>query len=304
MTEAVTGPAAGPTTGPGVGFIGIGLMGGPMAARLLGAGYALTVWNRSAAKADALVETGAKRAETPAKAAQSNEIVCLNLMDTAAVEAVVFGPDGVASAKCDAVLVDFSTIPPETTREFAARLKALNGMDWVDAPVSGGATGAAAGTLAIMAGGDVAAVERTRPIMAHLSSRFTHMGSSGAGQSTKLVNQIIAGCTMAVVAEALTFAERTGVDPNLLMDALAGGFADSKPFQIFGPRMAANLFDPPLGATHTMIKDLNQVEKSGASVGAYLPLVSAALGVMKKSADQGDGELDIAAIVKIFRERS
>ncbi|MEX2519733.1 MAG: NAD(P)-dependent oxidoreductase, partial [Paracoccaceae bacterium] len=292
-----------PAPGPGIGFIGIGLMGEPMAARLLGAGYPLTVWNRSAAKTENLVANGVMLAKTPAQAAEAGGIVCLNLMDTAAVEAVVFGPDGVASAKSDAVLVDFSTIPPEVTRDFAARLKASNGMDWVDAPVSGGATGAEAGTLAIMAGGDAAAVERARPIMAHLSARFTHMGPSGAGQSTKLVNQIISGCTMAVVAEAVAFAERTGVDPNLLMEALAGGFADSKPFQIFGARMAADMFDPPLGATYTMIKDLDQVARTGAPVGAHLPLVSAALGVMRESADRGEGGLDIAAIVKVFRER-
>lgn len=284
-----------------VGFIGLGLMGAPMAARLLAAGCPLHVWNRSAAKAEPLAAKGAALAESPAAVAKAAQVVCLNLTDARAVEAVVFGEDGVASAPGGSTLVDFSTIPPDATRDFAARLKAANGMDWVDAPVSGGAVGAAEGTLAVMAGGPEDAVEALRPMMAHLASRFTRMGDVGAGQATKLVNQIVAGCTLAVVAEAVAFAERTGVDPALLTAALAGGFADSKPFQIFAPRMAADMFAPPLGATDTMIKDLDQVAKTGDALGAHLPLVSAARAVMAQSAARGEGGLDIAAIVKVFR---
>ncbi|MFN3259774.1 MAG: NAD(P)-dependent oxidoreductase [Pikeienuella sp.] len=280
-----------------IGFIGLGLMGAPMAGRLIEAGFPLTVWNRSAEKAAPFAARGAAVAESPAALAAAVDIVMLNLMDAKAVEAVVFGPAGVAEGKGAAILADFGTIPPEATRDFGARLKALNGMDWVDCPVSGGAPGAAAGTLAIMAGGEAAAAERLRPVMAHLSARYTHMGGPGAGQATKLVNQIIAGCTMAVVAEAVAFAERTGVDPALLTGALAGGFADSRPFQIFAPRMAARTYDPPLGATDTMIKDLAEVERAGGA----LPMVSAALAAMRASSAAGDGERDIAAIVEVWR---
>ncbi len=286
---------------PKIGFAGLGLMGGPMAARLQAAGFPLIVWNRSLEKAAPFLAAGAALAGAPSELCAA-DFVFLNLLDRKAIEAVIFGPGGVAEGKGGAtVLADFSTIPPDATREIAARLKAANGIDWVDAPVSGGAVGAKDGTLAIMAGGPAEAVDRLRPVMAHLSARFTHMGGTGAGQATKLVNQIISGCTMAVVAEAVAFAEKTGVDPALLTEALGGGFADSRPFQIFVPRMAASLYEPPLGATDTMIKDLAEVERTAAETGARLPLVSAALGEMRASSGRGDGGKDISAIVEMWR---
>ncbi len=285
-----------------IGFIGLGLMGQPMAARLLAAGHSLTVWNRTLAKAEALIAKGAVKAETPAALAAATDIVCLNLTDTRAAEAVLFGPDGVAAASGAGLVVDFSTIPPEVTKALAARLKEANGMDWVDAPVSGGVPGAEAGTLTIMAGGPTAAFERIRPILDAVAGRVTHMGETGSGQATKLVNQIISGCTMAVVAEAVAFAERSGIDAHKLTEALAGGFADSRPFQIFAPRMAASTFDEPLGTTDTMIKDLDVVKSVGADLNARLPLTEMALGVMHASAAKGNGTLDIAAIVEEFRK--
>lgn len=288
------------TDRPLLGFAGLGLMGGPMAGRLLDAGFPLIVWNRSAEKTAPFAARGARAAARPAALADA-EIVFLNLMDLSAVEAVVFGPGGLAEGR-GGIVADFSTIPPGATRALAARLEAANGGVWVDAPVSGGAVGAAEGTLAVMAGGPAAAVARLRPILSHLAARVTHMGAVGAGQATKLVNQIVAGCTLAVTAEAVAFAERTGVDPALLAEALAGGFADSKPFRIFAPRMAARTYDPPLGATDTMIKDLAEVERAAAATGARTPLVAAALGAMRASAAQGDGGRDIAAIVEIWRQ--
>ncbi|MEM1049366.1 MAG: NAD(P)-dependent oxidoreductase [Pseudomonadota bacterium] len=284
-----------------IGFIGLGLMGHPMAARLLAAGHALTVWNRTIAKAEALIAKGAERAETPAALAATTDIVCLNLTDTRAAEAVLFGSDGVATASGAGLVVDFSTIPPEVTKTLAARLQEANGMLWIDAPVSGGVPGAEAGTLTIMAGGPSAAFDRIRPILNAVAGRVTHMGDTGAGQATKLVNQIISGCTMAVVAEAVAYAERSGIDASRLTEALAGGFADSRPFQIFAPRMAASTFEEPLGTTDTMIKDLDVVASVGADLGARLPLTETALGIMRSSAAKGDGGLDIAAIVKEFR---
>lgn len=286
---------------PRIGFIGLGLMGGPMARRVAEAGWDLTVWNRTAAKADPVVAAGGRVGESPRAVAEAVDHLFLCLMDAASLEAVIFGPDGVAEAEgAGKIVVDFSTNHPDTAREVAARLKAANGMGWIDAPVSGGAPGADAGTLAIMAGGDEAAIEAVRPAVEAFSARFTRMGDVGAGQTTKLVNQIISGCTMAVVAEAVAFARKTGVDAGRLTEALAGGFADSKPFQIFGPRMASDAHEPVLGATDTMIKDLKLVADVGGRAGAKTPLAMTALSIMQESADAGEGGMDISAIIRRF----
>ncbi len=284
---------------PRVGFIGLGLMGAPMARRLRDAGFPLTVWNRTEAKAAPLLDAGAVWAESPAALTDAVDFVFLCLMDAASVEAVVFGPRGVAEGRAE-ICVDFGTGNPDAARDTALRLKAANGMGWIDAPVSGGAPGAEAGTLAIMAGGAEADIERVRPAVAAFSARFTRMGDVGAGQTTKLVNQIIAGCTFAVVAEAVAFAQKTGVDATRLTEALAGGFADSKPFQIFGPRMAARVHEPVLGATNTMIKDLSLVEAVARGAGATTPLTETALRLMRGAASAGEGEMDISAIVRRF----
>ncbi len=224
---------------PRIGYIGVGLMGRPMVDRLLDSGHAVTVWNRSRDKLDPVVAHGAVAAETPAQLAAESDFIFLCLMNAEAVEAVVFGPEGVAQTSEPNILVDFSTLHPETSRLFASRLKDANGMGWVDAPVSGGVPGAEAGTLAIMAGGEEEDIEAVRPVVMNLCARFTRMGGAGAGQSTKMCNQIISGCTMAVVAEAVSFALKSGVDATRLTEALSGGFADSIPFQLFAPRMAA-----------------------------------------------------------------
>ena len=285
---------------PRIGYLGAGLMGRPMAERLLKAGYAVTVWNRTRAKLDPLVAAGAIDAQTPAGLAGASDLVLMCLMDAAAVEAVVFGDDGIASVSGPATLVDFSSIHPDATRALAARLKAANGMAWIDAPVSGGVPGAEAGSLAIMAGGAADDIEKVRPVVMHLCQRLTRMGDVGAGQTTKLVNQIISGCTMAITAEAVCFAEKAGVDAGRLSEALAGGFADSKPFQIFAPRMAARDFSNPLGTTNSMLKDLRTVLDVGAETGATLPFAATAVDIMERAAANGDGESDISTIVKYF----
>jgi len=300
----MSGPKApdGSASRPRIGYLGLGLMGAPMAARLLKAGYEVTVWNRSPAKAAPLVALGAKQADTPAGLAEASDLVLMCLMDAAAVEHVVFGEAGIASVKGpDAgptILVDFSSIHPDATRALAARLKQANGMAWIDAPVSGGVPGAEAGTLAIMAGGAAGDIEDVRPVVMHLCQRFTHMGEVGAGQTTKLVNQIISGCTMAITAEAVSFAKKAGVDANRLTEALGGGFADSKPFQLFAPRMAARDFSNPLGTTNSMLKDLHTVLEVGTD--AVLPFARTAVEVMEQTAANGDGENDISTIVKYF----
>jgi 3-hydroxyisobutyrate dehydrogenase len=285
---------------PTLGYIGTGLMGAPMALRLVNAGYDVLVWNRSREKMNGLVTAGAKAADTPKDIADKCDVVFMCLTDTKAVEAVIFGEQGISSGSHAATLVDFSTIPPDTTRDIAARLKTANGMDWVDAPVSGGVPGAEQGTLAIMAGGDVAVIEAVTPMVNHMSARFTRMGETGAGQATKLCNQIISGCTITVVAEAVNFARKSGVDASVLTEALKGGFADSIPFQLFAPRMAAHDFENPLGATNTMIKDLKTVTEVAGKSGARLVMTEQALGIMNDAEAHGDGEADISTIIRRF----
>jgi 3-hydroxyisobutyrate dehydrogenase len=190
---------------------------------------------------------------------------------------VLFGEDGVAAGGAPGKLVvDFSSIAPASARGFAMRLEAEFGMGLVDAPVSGGTQGAEQGRLAIMAGGRAEHVERVRPVVERLAQRFTRMGEAGAGQVTKLCNQVIVGSLLPVIAEAVRLAEASGVDAHALPQALRGGFADSLPLQIFGARMAARQFSPPLGAVATMLKDLENADVVARECGVPLPMANAA----------------------------
>lgn len=282
-------------------FIGVGLMGAPMARRLIEAGHSLALWNRSRDKLAPLVERGARAAQNPADAARSAEMVMLCVTDTAAVEAVVFGEGGVAETiRRDALLIDFSSIKPEATRRFAARLKAERGAFWLDAPVSGGVPGAERGTLAIMAGGDTLALERARPVLQAVSARVTHMGPSGAGQTTKLCNQMIVGCNLAVIAEAIKLAQDAGVDAAKLPDCLKGGFANSLPLQIFGPRMASASYDPPLAASETMLKDLDTACELARQTVTPLPMTSLASALFRLLQARGRGKEDPAALLSLL----
>ncbi|MDO9623293.1 MAG: NAD(P)-dependent oxidoreductase, partial [Pseudomonas sp.] len=232
-----------PTLQPTLAFAGIGLMGLPMTRRLLAAGYPLSVWNRSPDKCLPLLDLGAQRAQTPAELCSDADIVLLCLANTEVVREVVFGPGGIVEgARPGQLLVDFSSLEPAATRAMAAELEQRCGMRWVDAPVSGGTPGAEAGSLTIMAGGREEDIERVRPILAHLGQRLTRMGEVGAGQVTKLCNQMIVACNALVIAEVVALAEQAGVDASLLAPALAGGFADSKPLQILAPQMASSQF--------------------------------------------------------------
>jgi len=289
---------------PTVGYIGIGLMGKPMTLRLLAAGYRTMVWNRSRAKLKDVLEKGAVEAKSPQELAAACDIVFLCLTDTVAVEEVVFGPDGVArGAEPGKILVDFSSIRPDATRAMAGRLKEATGMAWIDSPVSGGVQGAAAGSLAIMCGGDAADVERVRPVVMSMCQRFTHMGPSGAGQVTKLCNQVIVGSTLAVLAEAVNLAERSGVDAKRLTEALTGGWADSKPFQIFVPRMASRNYEPKLGAVATMLKDLDTATSVGRANQAALPMAALAAELMRIHAAQSSAEDDPGAMIAVHAGR-
>ncbi|MEO9779907.1 MAG: NAD(P)-dependent oxidoreductase [Sedimentitalea sp.] len=288
------------TQKPTLGYIGTGLMGLPMSARLLAAGYGLTVWNRTDAKAQPLVDTGATMGDNPADVASKSDIVFLCLTDTKAVQEAVFGENGVASgARKGSILVDFSSIQPDASREMAERLKAEAGMDWIDAPVSGGVPGAEAGTLAVMAGGDQAAFDRVEDVVLKMAARFTLMGPSGAGQTTKLCNQVIVGCTMAVLAEAARLATNAGVDATRLPDALAGGFADSKPLQIFLPRMINAQHEPPLGHVYTMLKDLDSVCDLARSCTSPVPFTAMAAEQFRLLSARGGDEADALEIYKL-----
>lgn len=287
-------------SGLSLGFIGLGLMGMPMTLRLLAAGRPVTVWNRSREKMDRAVASGAIAADGPAAVARAAEIIFLNLTDTAAVETVVFGPGGLAEADGGGKLVvDFSSIRPDATRDIAARLREANGMGWVDAPVSGGTKGAEEGTLAIMAGGAAEDVERIRPDVMRMAGRLTHMGPLGAGQTAKLCNQTIVGCAMAVLAEATRLATNAGIDAARLPEALAGGFADSKPLQLFVPRMAAGIHDPPLGHAYTMLKDLDTVLDLARETRTPVPMASLAAQLFRTLAITRGEECDALEIYKL-----
>ncbi|MFV0887638.1 NAD(P)-dependent oxidoreductase [Metapseudomonas otitidis] len=288
---------------PRIAFAGIGLMGLPMTRRLLAAGFPLTVWNRTPDKCASLLELGARRADTPAELCAEADILMLCLADTAVVREVVFGPGGVVEgARAGQVLVDFSSLEPAATREMAAELERRTGVHWIDAPVSGGTPGAEAGTLAIMAGGREEDVERVRPVLAHLGQRLTRMGEVGAGQVTKVCNQMIVACNALVIAEVVALAEKAGVDASLLAPALAGGFADSRPLQILAPQMAENCFEPVKWHVRTLLKDLDTATRLSREEGSATPMSGLAAQLMRLHGSQGNLERDPATLIELYRE--
>jgi 3-hydroxyisobutyrate dehydrogenase len=283
-----------------LGYIGIGLMGKPMVLRLLAAGHEVTVWNRSKEKLAPVLEKGAKAASSPAELAGAAEIVMMCVTDQKAAEEVLFGLNGISNGGKEGLLViDFSSIAPASAREFANRLR-TKGIGTIDAPVSGGVPGAEKGTLAIMAGGRAEDIERARPVVMHLAQRFTRMGDAGAGQVTKLCNQIIVGSLFPVLAEAIRLAEAAGVDAKALPEALKGGFADSLPLQVFGARMAAREFEPPLGANDIMLKDLENAAAVAREFGVPLPMARTAAELYRLLQAQGRGDQDPAVLVELL----
>jgi 3-hydroxyisobutyrate dehydrogenase len=268
-----------------LGFAGLGLMGAPMARRLLAAGHELSVWNRSRDKTAPLVASGAKAADSPESLAGAAEIVMMCVTDQRAGEEVLFGANGMArGAKPGTLIIDFSSIAPVSAVDFARKLKDKN-IGFVDAPVSGGVPGAEKGTLVIMAGGREEDVARARPVVMHLASRFTRMGGPGAGQATKLCNQVIVGSLIAVLAEAVRLAEVAGVDAKMLPEALKGGFADSAPLQIFGARMAASSI---------MLKDLENAAALGREKNLPLDMVRIAAELYRRN-----GSREITTVVDL-----
>jgi len=291
------------STLPSLGFAGIGLMGLPMCRRLLAAGYPLAVWNRNPDKCRPLVEAGARQVASPAELCRHADVVMLCLADTSVVREVVFGPAGVVEgAKKGQLLVDFSSLEPNATREMAAALAARTGMGWLDTPVSGGVVGAEAGSLAIMVGGESQDLERVRPVLLNLGQRVTHMGGVGAGQVTKACNQMIVACNALVIAEVVALAERSGVDASLIAEALAGGFADSKPLQILAPQMAQNRFEPVKWHVRTLLKDLDTAVKFSREQGSATPISGLAAQLMRLHGSQGFLEKDPSTLVQMYRE--
>ncbi len=282
-----------------IGYIGMGLMGTPMALRLLAQGYDVAVWGRTPAKLESVFEAGAARAESPASLASNVDVLFLCVSDTAAVDDVVFGSDGaVRGMRPDTVLVDMSSIEPTRTIEMAAQLLERTGAHWVDAPVSGGVPGAENGTLAIMCGGDEASITRLTPVF-DILGRATRVGPAGAGQGAKLINQLIVACTFAVVAEATSLAEASGIDVASIPKALAGGRADSLVLQQYMERMASQ--DSVVeGHLHTIVKDMRMIEQRAADLGAPLPMLKEAARIHDAVVEMGLADEDNAKVYEYY----
>ncbi|WP_227368472.1 NAD(P)-dependent oxidoreductase [Halomonas sp. M20] len=285
-----------------LGFIGIGLMGEPMTHRLLEAGFSVTVFNRSPEKTRSVETAGARVATSIAELVAEVDIILLCLANTDAVEEVVFGEDGIAKqGRAGQRLVDFSSSDPAATRDFASRLQAECEIPWIDAPVSGGVAGAEAGSLAIMCGGEANDIEALRPLLAPLAFRVTHMGPVGSGQVTKVCNQMIVGCNALVIAEMMALAEASGVDAPRIPEALTGGFADSKPFQLLAPRMAADDFENPAWHVRTLLKDLDMAVAQSQRSASAVPMSGLAAQLFREHAGQGHAESDPATLIERYR---
>ncbi|MBA3595971.1 MAG: NAD(P)-dependent oxidoreductase [Methylibium sp.] len=272
-----------------IALLGTGLMGLPMARRLCAAGFELTVWNRTRARAEPLLADGARVAASAAEAVRGAEAVVTMLEHGEAVHDVLFA-QGVADALSPgALLVDMSSIEPDEARTHAAAL-VERGAAHLDAPVSGGTVGAQAGTLAIMAGGSAADFERAAPLFAPLG-RATHVGPHGAGQLAKLANQMIVGITIGAVAEALLLAERGGADPAKVREALRGGFADSRILEVHGQRMVERDFAKRAAIT-VQIKDLRNALATGAGFDFQAPITELFEQLYTSAAEHGWGDAD------------
>lgn len=234
-----------------IAFLGMGLMGSRMGVRLLKAGFTLSVWNRTANAVAPLIAKGATHL-THVEKMETFQIIALCLANDGAVESVA--QTLIANIQPHQIIIDLSSSSVELTQTLAAQAHA-KGAHWIDAPVSGGVMGAEQGTLVIFAGGDAKVIQQLASFFAPLSQRVTHMGNNGSGQATKICNQLIVAATSTLIAEAIALAEKSGVDTTLLAPALAGGFADSKPFQILAPRMATHSFEPVQWKVQTLEND-------------------------------------------------
>jgi len=279
-----------------VGFIGLGIMGRPMAARLLDGGHQLWLHNRSPLY-PALLEKGATAASNGRAVAEAAEVIITMVPDTPDVAAVLFGEDGVATGLSPGkIVVDMSSISPLETKDFAARVEAL-GCSYLDAPVSGGEVGAKAGTLTIMVGGPEAAFERVKPLFALLGKNVTRVGKNGDGQTCKVANQIIVALTIEAVGEALLFASRAGADPARVREALMGGFASSRILEVHGERMIRRTFEPGF-RIRLHQKDLHLALTAARQLGVALPSTATAQELFNACSAHGGGGWDHSAMVR------
>ena len=280
-------------------FLGIGLMGSRMSARLLQAGHALSIWNRTTAACAPLAAQGAQVLADLSQPIAA-EVIGLCLADDQAVQQVA--AQLMPHLQAGQIVVDFSSITAETTRDLAAQAQA-RGAYWIDAPVSGGVIGAERGTLVIFAGGDAAAIDKLSDFFAPLSQRVSHMGGSGAGQVTKLCNQLIVAANSTLIAEAVALAQRAGVDAAQLAPALAGGFADSIPLQLLAPRMASQCFEPVQWKVQTLNKDLSNALHLAQSLGLQIPVAARALQQLQQQADRGQAAADLSSLIQLYADQ-
>lgn len=288
---------------PEAAFVGLGLMGLPMARRLLAVRPGLRVWNRTPARAALLADGGAEAATSPAQATKGAEVVALCLTDGNAVEAVLFGSGGVAEgAGRNTVVLDHSTVAPAQARSMAERLRTACGAELVDAPVTGGVRGAESGTLVVFAGGAEDAIARGAEMAAAYASRIERVGPSGAGQVVKLCNQVVVMGTMAVCTEATLLAERGGIDPTNLVAAFRGGLADSELVRFLVPKVASRS-DEVTATLRTALKDLDLIRAQAAASRTPAPVSAAAAELVRAMVGRGDGDLDFSQLVRLFDSR-
>ncbi len=280
-----------------IAFLGMGLMGTRMASRLLQAGYTVAVWNRSPHACEALFQQGAQSLDLAEIGNYPVVLTCL--ADDQAVQNVFSQIQ--PALKAQQIIVDFSSLSVAATLSLAQAAQQQD-VIWIDSPVSGGTMGAEQGTLVIFAGGDAAIIQQLDPIYQVLSQRVTRMGDSGTGQATKICNQLIVAANSTLIAEAVALADQAGVDTSLLAPALAGGFADSKPFQILAPRMATETFEPVQWKVQTLSKDLNNALQLAQSFNLKIPVAQKALLQLQAHQENGFAEKDLATIIKVIEQ--
>ena len=278
-----------------IGFIGIGLMGLPMSKNIAKAGYNLTVFNRSKNKAEPLKEFGAKISNTLKDAVDGSDIVITMLTDDTAVDAVMNDSDFLENLKSGSIVIDMSSVKPTTATKHGNNLK-LKNINYLDAPVSGGTIGAEEASLAIMVGGEQNIFEDAFDILKKMGNP-TLVGPIGSGQVSKLANQIIVGLTIGAVAEAVTLCEKAGADPNKMIKALSGGWADSKVLQTHGKRMIDKDFTPK-GRTSVHLKDMNNILECANNYNTHLPISNLVKEMYKSLVKNGHGETDHSSLYK------
>ena len=288
-----------------LGFIGVGIMGEAMCRRLLDRGWSVNAWNLEPERLDLITPYGATACVSPRAVAEASDVILMCVLHTQAVRDCVFGQDGIASAKNSAgkVLLDHSTIDPFETRAMATELAAAAGMTWIDAPVSGGPGAARKGTLAVMCGGDTEAMGRVGPVLGDLASRYTLMGPTGAGQTTKMINQVLVCTNYAVMAEALILAERAELDASRIPECLGAGFAESRLLRELYPQMMERRFNPPLGYARQISKDLTAAKAFAGKLGVSLPVLEAAAAQYAEYVSDGNGMTDGASIIRHYENK-